>query len=187
MSLSIDPGTGLVGKVPGYGNIKNYHKDRVQSFFSPVPRKQKEEDLPKTGIDWSKITDPRQSIRIADAINPQQIMEDEFSELELLGGTTKSGGAMLYKLQADRVVQEQIKITKKVDDRLRTKGRFPAEIKTSAQHWITDKDWQLKANPIAAESVATRDDLDKKILEKRRAGRVLKNQALEAQFKIQVK
>ena len=114
-------------------------------------------------------------------------MEDEFSELELLGGTTKSGGAMLYKLQADRVVQEQIKITKKVDDRLRTKGRFPAEIKTSAQHWITDKDWQLKANPIAAEAVATRDDLDKKILEKRRAGRVLKNQALEAQFKIQVK
>ena len=104
MSLSIDPGTGLVGKVPGYGNIKNYHKDRVQSFFSPVPRNQKDEDLPKTGIDWSKITDPRQSIRIADAINPQQIMEDEFSELELLGGTTKSGGAMLYKLQADRVV-----------------------------------------------------------------------------------
>jgi hypothetical protein len=68
-------------------------------------------------------------------------MEDEFSELELLGGTTKSGGAMLYKLQADRTILEQIKITKKVDDRLRTKGRFPAEIQTSAQHWITDKKW----------------------------------------------
>jgi hypothetical protein len=29
LSLSIDPGTGLVGKVPGYENIKNYHKDKV--------------------------------------------------------------------------------------------------------------------------------------------------------------
>ena len=48
MSLSIDPGTGVVGKVPGYGSIKNYHKDRVQSFFSPggMAKKQKEQEMP---------------------------------------------------------------------------------------------------------------------------------------------
>jgi hypothetical protein len=174
LSLSIDPGTGFVAKVPGFNNIKNTHKERVRSFFSPGS--QKDASLPKsTGIDWTKITDPRQSIRIADSIDPHEVSEDEFSELELLGGSTKSGGAMLYKLQADRTILEQIKVIKKVDDKLRTKGRFPAEIKTSAQHWITDKQWQLKANPIAAEAEEKRDDFDKKILEKRRAGRVLKN------------
>ncbi len=150
MSLSIDPGTGFVAKIPGFINIKNTHKERVKSFFSPGSHKQPEE--PRTGIDWTKITDPRQSIRIADSIDPHEVSEDEFSELELLGGSTKSGGAMLYKLQADRTILEQIKVVKKVDDKLRTKGRFPAEIKTSAQHWITDKEWQLKANPIAAEA-----------------------------------
>lgn len=62
---------------------------------------------------------------------------------------------------------------------MRTKGRLPVEVKTSAQHWITDKVWQLKANPVAADAEKKRDDLDKKILEKRRAGRVLKNLALE--------
>ncbi len=61
------------------------------------------------------------------------------------------------------------------------------QIKTSAAHWITDKDWQLKANPVAAQAEHEREALDKRILEKRRAGRILKNQALEQQFKIQVK
>ncbi len=37
-------------------------------------------------------------------------MEDEFSELELLGGSTKSGGVMLYKLQADKAILENIKV-----------------------------------------------------------------------------
>lgn len=74
LSLSIDPGTGVVGKVPGYASIKNYHKNRVQSFFSPggMANKQKEQEAPsQSGIDWSKITDPRQSIRMADTINPR--------------------------------------------------------------------------------------------------------------------
>ena len=45
----------------------------------------------------------------------------------------------------------------------------------------------MKANPIAAQAQNDRDNLDKKILEKRRAGRILKNMALESQFKISVK
>ena len=65
----------------------------------------------KAGIDWTKITDPRQSIRMADSIDPHAIMEDEFSELELLGGKTKSGGVMLYKLQADKAILENINVS----------------------------------------------------------------------------
>jgi len=105
LSLSIDPGTGFVGKIPGFNNIKNTHKERVKAFLSPGSL-QKDESLPKSGLDWSKISDPRQSIRIADSIDPHEVSEDEFSELELLGGSTKSGGAMLYKLQADRTILE---------------------------------------------------------------------------------
>jgi hypothetical protein len=62
---------------------------------------------------------------------------------------------------------------------LRTKGRFPAQVQTSAEHWIVDREWKMKANPIAAEAQNERDALDKKILEKRRAGRLLKNMAME--------
>jgi len=35
LSLSIDPGTGFVGKIPGFNNIKNTHKERVKAFLSP--------------------------------------------------------------------------------------------------------------------------------------------------------
>lgn len=37
----------------------------------------------------------------------------------------------------------------------------------------------MKANPSAAEAQNERDALDKRILEKRRAGRILKNMAME--------
>jgi hypothetical protein len=60
-------------------------------------------------------------------------------------------------------------------------------VETSAGHWITDKQWQKKANPVAREEEEKREALDRKILEKRRNGRILKNMALEQQFKIQVK
>ena len=72
-------------------------------------------------------------------------------------------------------------------DRLKTKGRFAGPVQTSAGHWIVDKEWQLKANPVARAAEKERDALDHKLLVKRRDGRILKNQALEQQFKIQVK
>jgi len=65
-------------------------------------------------------------------------------------------------------------------DRLKTKGRFAGPIETSAGHWIIDKEWQLKANPEFREAEKKRELLDKKLLEKRRNGRILKNMALEA-------
>jgi hypothetical protein len=68
---------------------------------------------------------------------------------------------------------------KSVLDRLKTKGRLQVPVQTSAGHWITDKEWQQKANPFAAEAEKKREDLDKRILEKRRKGRILKNMALE--------
>jgi hypothetical protein len=36
LSLSIDPGTGFVGKIPGFQSIKNTHKEKVKPFFSPT-------------------------------------------------------------------------------------------------------------------------------------------------------
>ena len=56
---------------------------------------------------------------------------------------------------------------------------MPVQVATSAEQWIVDRDWKMKANPIAAQAQHDRDALDKKILEKRRAGRILKNMALE--------
>jgi hypothetical protein len=35
-----------------------------------------------------------------DSINPNEI-EDEFSELEILGGSTKAAGMMHFKIKAD--------------------------------------------------------------------------------------
>lgn len=78
MSLSIDPGTGFIGKVPGFNNIKNTHKQSVRPFLtsvnSPSQLSYQEKDVSsppqRVGIDWTKITDPRQSIRIADSIDP---------------------------------------------------------------------------------------------------------------------
>jgi hypothetical protein len=55
--------------------------------------------------DWSKVTDPLQSIRIIDTIEPSET-QFEFEAEEILGGKTKSGGAMLYKLNADKSIVE---------------------------------------------------------------------------------
>jgi hypothetical protein len=40
------------------------------------------------------------------------VHEEEFSELEILGGSTKSGGAMMFKLQTDQAILDQIKVIK---------------------------------------------------------------------------
>lgn len=65
LSLSIDPGTGIVGQIPGFYSIKNTHKEKVKPFFSPL---RSDKSLPrvdsssntvgKTKVDWLKITDP---------------------------------------------------------------------------------------------------------------------------------
>lgn len=53
--------------------------------------------------------------------------------------------------------------------------------------WLLDKEWQRKANPEARAEEKRREDFDRKVLEKRRYGRVLKNMAMEQTYKIQVK
>jgi hypothetical protein len=52
-------------------------------------------------------------------------------------------------------------------------------LQTSAGHWIVDKQWQLRANPVFRENERKKEELDKHILVKRRNGRILKNMALE--------
>ena len=45
--------------------------------------------------------------------------------------------------------------------------------------WALDKDWMKRANPAADQAETRRDEIDLKILKKRRQGRVLKNLAME--------
>ena len=62
---------------------------------------------PPLNVNWAKVTDPKQSIRILESLD---VHEEEFSELEILGGSTKSGGAMMFKLQTDQAILDQIKV-----------------------------------------------------------------------------
>ena len=75
MSLSIDPTTGFVGKVPGYQSIKNSHKEKVKPFFSPMHSDKNLLRVDSTSgtnkqapLKWANVTDPNQSIRILDSI-----------------------------------------------------------------------------------------------------------------------
>jgi hypothetical protein len=108
LSLSIDPTTGFVGKVPGYQIIKNTHKEKVKPFFSPLhternlQRVDSDSAALKSNVNWSKVTDPNQSIRIFDSLKP--IQDDEFNDDEILRGTTKAAGMMHFKMRADAAI-----------------------------------------------------------------------------------
>jgi len=109
LSLSIDPGTGFVGKVPGYQSIKNTYKEKVKPFFSPLPSDRNLQRIDSAAsankappMNWSKITDPNQSIRIVDSI--ENLRDDDFNDDEILFGTTKAGGMMHFKMRADAAI-----------------------------------------------------------------------------------
>ena len=53
-------------------------------------------------MNWAKITDPNQSIRILDSLQP--VRDDDYNDDELLGGTTKAAGMMYFKLRADAAI-----------------------------------------------------------------------------------
>lgn len=108
LSMSIDPATGFVGKVPGFQSIKNTYKEKVKPFFSPMNADKGFPGLDsanKTNVNWAKVTDPNQSIRILDSI---QLQEGDYNDDELLGGTTKAAGMMFFKLKADAAILDQI-------------------------------------------------------------------------------
>lgn len=63
------------------------------------------------------------------------------------------------------------------------KARFPIQIQTEGDRWKKDKQWQAQANPVAREAEDKWLQNDLKLLEKRRHQRVLKNQAMESNWK----
>ena len=67
---------------------------------------------------------------------------------------------------------------------MNTKGRFYVKIPNTSDMWRIDKQWYNKSNPYAANEEQRIEAIDKKILDKRRNQRVLKNLAMEQQFKI---
>jgi hypothetical protein len=73
-------------------------------------------------VDWSKL-DPRASIKFVESLDPSATVED-FSELEILNGSIKPGGALQFKLDTEKAILEQFKKKKEESEKLRTKGRF---------------------------------------------------------------
>ena len=78
-------------------------------------------------------------------------------------------------------------LKKEFRDKANTKGKFPVDVPTSAGQWLCDKEWQRKANPFSRDAEKKRDDLDTKILEKRRNQRILKILAMDQTFKSKAK
>ena len=113
--------------------------------------------------------------------------EEPPTEFENLLGKTKTGTMQKFKVDSDKAILDSLFAKTQVLDKSKTKGRFHVEVRTSAVHWIVDKEWQRKANPIARNAEDRMLDLDKKILNKRRHQRILKNTAMEQQYKIVVK
>jgi hypothetical protein len=76
------------------------------------------------------VTDPKQSIRILESLESlgNSLGEEDFSDLEILGGSTKTAGALKFKLQTDQAILDKIKFKMSVLDRLKTKGRFAGPI-----------------------------------------------------------
>lgn len=67
---------------------------------------------PPPKVDWSKVTDPRQSIKILDSLEPEAV-DQAFDELEILGGSTKSGGAMHFKYKTEQAILDNIGVSPK--------------------------------------------------------------------------
>ena len=53
-------------------------------------------------VNWAKLTDPNQSIRITDSIKP--LRDDDFNDDEILFGSTKAAGMMHFKMRADAAI-----------------------------------------------------------------------------------
>ena len=64
----------------------------------------------------------------------------------------------------------------KVNNRLRTKGRFQVEIPTNGLQNRMDTKWAQKANPEAHIAQLYRDQMDQKMLEKKKQSRELSSQ-----------
>ncbi|CDW78161.1 UNKNOWN [Stylonychia lemnae] len=67
--------------------------------------------------------------------------------------------------------------------RSNTKGRFNMPIKTPSELFVVDKLWERKANPVSFEEFKKREIWDKKMLEKKRNQKMLKDKLIEDQMK----
>lgn len=89
LSLVPDSGTGIVGIIPNFQNIKNTHMDRVRPFIERRQSMIPSANASQTKFDWTKGGDLKQTLRMFDSIDPSTLGED-YTDLEILGGSTKS-------------------------------------------------------------------------------------------------
>lgn len=103
--------TGIFGHVPRYDTLKSTHRQKIRPFFgtkiqavtSPSSRPLSPD---VTGVNWSKVTDSKQSIKILESLDSKGAFDEDFSELEILGGSTKTAGAMTFKLRTEQAIQD---------------------------------------------------------------------------------
>lgn len=78
LSLDADAATGIVGTVPHYQHMKNTYKEHVRPFLGggfkfrtigDQKSRMNDQQVSKV-VEWSKVTDPLQSMRILDTIGP---------------------------------------------------------------------------------------------------------------------
>ena len=80
------------------------------------------------------------------------------------------------KIQKNEVQQSSLmKDTVKILQKLKTKGRFQVEIPTNGYMNRTDMTWAQKANPDAHAAQVYREQLDIKMLQKKKKSRELSN------------
>lgn len=106
-----DQSTGIFGHVPRYDTLKSTHRDKIRPFFgnktqtvtAPSSRPLSPDG---TAVNWSKVTDSKQSIKILESLESRGAIDQEFSELEILGGSTKTAGSMTFKLRTEQAIQD---------------------------------------------------------------------------------
>jgi hypothetical protein len=99
------------------------------------------------------------------------------------------------KFRKNNISQEEIEAKmfenptpKRQKNKVRPKALFAnVSIKTPAFQWKIDQEWKIKCNPGYQLQETAYLHKDRKMLEKRRYGKVLKNQALEKDLEIKNK
>ena len=69
-------------------------------------------------------------------------------------------------------------------ERSTTRGRMPVPIKSAAECFRVDKQWNIKANPIANDAQMKYEQWDRKMMEKKRKQKLLKQKLIEEEMKI---
>ncbi|CDW83295.1 UNKNOWN [Stylonychia lemnae] len=180
-SSSLSPSK-IQGTIPNY-SIKQGYRKKVKPFFLQQSQVVSSKTLDGQDAlnEYLKQKDPSQQLKFLDQI---QVQYDQLLNLEQLEQKSKVGSTLMYKFKTEQAILDKLEEQQDEIEKKKTKGRFQVQLPNTSDIWRIDRQWQMKSNPLAAQEEIRRDTIDRKILEKRRNQRVLKNLAMEQQYKI---